>query len=133
MVNPYYSKGSSFSKEERKAFELHGLLPPNKQTLEEQVSRAYEQYKSRPDDLAKNTFLASMKAQNQVLFYKVIPLSNITLEKWPLLADIYSAHTNASEGNVQCDLYAHRSGRHRELLAAVQETRRLFSEHQGSG
>ena len=41
------------------------------QTLDEQVARAYEQYRSRPDDLAKNTFMASMKSQNEVLYYKV--------------------------------------------------------------
>ena len=41
------------------------------QTLDEQVRRAYEQYSSRPDALAKNTFMASMKEQNEVLYYKV--------------------------------------------------------------
>lgn len=53
------------------ALNLHGLLPPNIQTLDEQVQRAYDQYCSRGDDLAKNTFLASMKAQSEVLYYKV--------------------------------------------------------------
>ncbi|KAG2419831.1 hypothetical protein HFD88_004628 [Aspergillus terreus] len=67
-----FNKGSAFSEEERKTFNLHGLLPPNIQTLDEQVRRAYEQYSSRPDDLAKNTFMASMKAQSEVLYYKLI-------------------------------------------------------------
>lgn len=31
------------------------------QTLEEQVRRAYQQYCSRPDALAKNTFMTSLK------------------------------------------------------------------------
>ncbi|KAI9925670.1 NAD-dependent malic enzyme, mitochondrial [Aspergillus wentii] len=61
-----FNKGSAHPDEERKKFKLHGLLPPNVQTLEEQVQRAYQQYKSRKDDLAKNTFLASMKSQNEV-------------------------------------------------------------------
>ena len=52
-------------------FKLHGLLPPNIQTLEEQVQRAYKQYSSRPNDLAKNSFMTSMREQNEVLFYKV--------------------------------------------------------------
>jgi hypothetical protein len=51
------------------------LLPPNVQTLEEQVRRAYDQYKSRPDDLAKNTFMTSMKYQNEVLYYRVRTVS----------------------------------------------------------
>jgi malate dehydrogenase (oxaloacetate-decarboxylating) len=71
MNHPYFNKGSAFTKEERMEFELSGLLPPSVQTLEQQVQRAYEQYSSRPDDLAKNTFLTSMKEQNEVLYFKV--------------------------------------------------------------
>ncbi|KAF7592826.1 NAD-dependent malic enzyme, mitochondrial [Aspergillus hancockii] len=70
ITSSQFNKGSAFTEEERKTFKLHGLLPPNIQTLEEQVQRASQQYKSRPDDLAKNTFMASMKAQNEVLYYK---------------------------------------------------------------
>ncbi|KAJ5757399.1 uncharacterized protein N7511_006093 [Penicillium nucicola] len=72
LHNAQYNKGSAFSADERKAFKLQGLLPPNIQTLDEQVERAYQQYQTRPDDLAKNTFLASMKAQSEVLFYQLI-------------------------------------------------------------
>lgn len=76
-----FNKGSAFPIEERQAFNLHGLLPPNVQTLDDQVQRAYQQYSSREDDLAKNTFLASMKVQNEVLYYKVWmpPISNTNL------------------------------------------------------
>ncbi|KEZ43952.1 hypothetical protein SAPIO_CDS4154 [Scedosporium apiospermum] len=49
-----YNKGSAFPDDERKIFKLYGLVPPRIQTLDEQVERAYQQYKSRPDDLAKN-------------------------------------------------------------------------------
>ncbi|OCK83975.1 hypothetical protein K432DRAFT_346078 [Lepidopterella palustris CBS 459.81] len=72
LRTPYFNKGSAFTREEREIFKLHGHLPPNIQTLEEQVQRAYEQYSSRPNDLAKNTFMTSMKEQNEVLFYRLI-------------------------------------------------------------
>lgn len=72
LRTPYFNKGSGFTEEERDAFKLHGLLPSNIQTLDEQVRRAYAQYQSRPDDLAKNTFMTSMKEQNEVLYYKLI-------------------------------------------------------------
>ncbi|KKA25923.1 Malic enzyme [Rasamsonia emersonii CBS 393.64] len=72
LQSSYYNKGSAFPDDERQEFRLHGLLPPNVQTLDEQIKRAYEQYSSRPDDLAKNTFMASLKAQNEVLYYKLI-------------------------------------------------------------
>ncbi|KAF2032778.1 hypothetical protein EK21DRAFT_60106 [Setomelanomma holmii] len=72
LRTPYFNKGSAFTKEERETFKLHGLLPTNTQTLDEQVDRAYAQYKSRPNDLAKNTFMTSLKYQNEVLYYKLI-------------------------------------------------------------
>jgi malate dehydrogenase (oxaloacetate-decarboxylating) len=75
LQNPFFNKGSAFPPNERAAFGLHGLLPPNVQSLEDQVRRAYEQYKSRGDDLAKNSFMNSMRVQNEVLFYKVCRLS----------------------------------------------------------
>jgi malate dehydrogenase (oxaloacetate-decarboxylating) len=71
LNHSYFNKGSAFSKEERREFELSGLLPQNIQSLEQQVQRAYDQYRSQPNDLAKNTFLTSMKDQNDVLFFKV--------------------------------------------------------------
>ncbi len=76
LTNSYLNKGSAFTKEERAEFELTGLLPPNVQTLDEQVRRAYQQYKAKPDDLSKNTFMNSMRVQNQVLFYRVRMLAS---------------------------------------------------------
>ncbi|KAF2822344.1 hypothetical protein CC86DRAFT_77731 [Ophiobolus disseminans] len=72
LRTPYFNKGSAFTKEERETFKLHGLLPTNIQTLDEQVKRAYAQYSSRPNNLAKNTFMTSLKEQNEVLYYKLI-------------------------------------------------------------
>ncbi|RYO43575.1 NAD-dependent malic enzyme [Alternaria arborescens] len=72
LRTPYFNKGSAFTKEERDTFKLHGLLPTNIQTLDEQVKRAYAQYNSRPSDLAKNTFMTSLKEQNEVLYYRLI-------------------------------------------------------------
>ena len=67
----YFNKGAAFPPEERKKFKLTGLLPQNVQTLEQQAKRAYQQYSTRKDDLAKNTFMTSMAGQNQVLYYRV--------------------------------------------------------------
>lgn len=71
LNTPYFNRGSAHTAEERRAFELTGLLPASVQTLDQQVKRAYEQYSSRHDDLAKNTFLTSLKEQNLVLYYRV--------------------------------------------------------------
>jgi malate dehydrogenase (oxaloacetate-decarboxylating) len=69
--SPHFNKGAGFTAEERRAFKLTGLLPQNIQSLDQQVKRAYQQYSTRQDDLAKNTFMTSMKNQNEVLFYRV--------------------------------------------------------------
>lgn len=71
LRNPYFNKGSAFPSNERQEFGLYGYLPPNVQTLKAQVARAYQQYSTRKDALAKNTFMTSMKEQNEVLYYKV--------------------------------------------------------------
>lgn len=71
LNTPYFNKGAAFPAEERKRFKLTGLLPQNVQTLDHQVKRAYQQYSSRQDALAKNTFMTSLAEQNQVLYFRV--------------------------------------------------------------
>ena len=72
LTSPMYNKGTAFTAAERKTFNLHGFLPTNVQTLDEQVKRAYQQYSSRESDIAKNTFMTSMSEQNTVLYYRLI-------------------------------------------------------------
>jgi malate dehydrogenase (oxaloacetate-decarboxylating) len=71
LSTPYFNKGVAFTVDERQQFKLHGLLPQNVQTLNQQVKRAYQQYSTRQDNLAKNTFMTSLAAQNQVLYFRV--------------------------------------------------------------
>lgn len=71
LNSAYLNKGSAFPADERRQFNLTGLLPQGIQTLEQQCKRAYQQYSTRADDLAKNTFLTSLNDQNEVLYYKV--------------------------------------------------------------
>jgi malate dehydrogenase (oxaloacetate-decarboxylating) len=73
LNTPYLNKGAGFPADERKKFNLTGLLPQNVQTLDQQVKRAYQQYSTRQDDLAKNTFMTSLGYQNEVLYYRVSP------------------------------------------------------------
>jgi len=72
LNTPYFNKGVAFTREEREQFKLTGLLPQNIQSLEQQVKRAYQQYSTRQDDLAKNTFMTSLAEQNQVLYFRLI-------------------------------------------------------------
>ncbi len=72
LDSPFYNKGTGFTHEERHQFDLHGMLPTNVQTLDQQAARAYQQYSTRANDLAKNTFMTSMAGQNNVLYYRLI-------------------------------------------------------------
>jgi malate dehydrogenase (oxaloacetate-decarboxylating) len=71
LNTPYLNKGAAFPAEERKTFKLTGLLPQHVSTLDQQVKRAYQQYSTRADDLAKNTFMTSLGEQNEVLYFRV--------------------------------------------------------------
>jgi len=68
---PQLNKGTAFTQEERLQLGLLGKLPHRVETLEEQVKRAYEQYKSYTDPKQKNLFLLDLYATNQVLFFKL--------------------------------------------------------------
>ncbi|KAL0935626.1 NAD-dependent malic enzyme [Colletotrichum truncatum] len=72
LNTPYLNKGTAFPEDERREFNLTGLLPQSIHTLDQQLKRAYQQYSTRQDDLAKNTFLTSLKEQNEVLYYKLL-------------------------------------------------------------
>lgn len=72
LNSPVFNKGSAFSEEEREAFGLHGLLPSQVNSLEEQVNRAYAQFSYLKTPLAKNDFCTSMRIQNKVLYYELV-------------------------------------------------------------
>jgi malate dehydrogenase (oxaloacetate-decarboxylating) len=72
LRNPRYNRGTAFTREEREAFGLDGLLPARVETLEQQLKRVYEQYRHQPTDLAKNEFLAALKDRNEVLYYTLL-------------------------------------------------------------
>ncbi|KAJ3558281.1 hypothetical protein NM688_g1011 [Phlebia brevispora] len=72
LTHPRYNKGTAFTKEERATFGLTGRLPHRVNNLDEQCRRAYDQLETQGNDLAKNTFLQSLRDQNWVLYYALI-------------------------------------------------------------
>ncbi|WP_116472685.1 NAD-dependent malic enzyme [Zobellella maritima] len=72
LETPLLNKGSAFNKEERISFNLDGLLPHNIETIEEQVSRAYQQYISFQNDLDKHIYLRNIQDTNETLFYRLV-------------------------------------------------------------
>lgn len=72
LETPLLNKGSAFTVEERQAFNLAGLLPPRYETIEEQVSRAYMQYKSFDTAINKHIYLRAIQDNNETLFYRLL-------------------------------------------------------------
>lgn len=68
---PLFNKGTAFVEEERTALGLHGLLPPHIETLDEQVSRAFDAYQTRETDLDRHLFLRGLQDTNEILFYRL--------------------------------------------------------------
>lgn len=72
LETPLLNKGSAFSREERVAFNLTGLLPPRYETIEEQVSRAYMQYQSFDTALNKHIYLRAIQDNNETMFHRLV-------------------------------------------------------------
>lgn len=69
---PLLNKGSGFTREERAAFNLTGLLPPSYESIEEQVERCYDQYSSFSEPINKHIYLRAIQDNNETLFYRLI-------------------------------------------------------------
>ena len=72
LEDPMLNRGTAFTREERKALGLIGLLPSAFTPLEEQVKRCYAQYQEIEDDLRKHLFLDALQDTNEVLFYRLL-------------------------------------------------------------
>ena len=72
LNDPLLNKGSAFSREERGALELEGLLRPGVNTLEQQAERVVENYRRKESDLERYIQLLSLLDRNETLFYRVL-------------------------------------------------------------
>jgi malate dehydrogenase (oxaloacetate-decarboxylating) len=72
LADARLSHGVGFTREERRAFGLVGLLPPAVLSLDLQAARAYRQFCAQPSDLAKNVFLALLRERIEVLYFRLL-------------------------------------------------------------
>lgn len=83
LETPLLNKGSAFSREERAAFNLMGLLPPRYETIEEQAARAFMQYSSFEEPINKHIYLRVVQDNNETLFHRL--LQNHLEEMLPII------------------------------------------------
>lgn len=72
LETPLLNKGTAFTKEERIAFNLMGLLPSRYETIEEQLERAYHQFSSFDTPINKHIYLRAIQDNNETLFYRLV-------------------------------------------------------------
>jgi malate dehydrogenase (oxaloacetate-decarboxylating) len=72
LQTPIFNKGTAFSEAERDEFSLHGLLPPQVGTLDQQVARRMKAFHALHDDFARYSFMRDLQDVNETLFYALI-------------------------------------------------------------
>jgi malic enzyme len=72
MRDPLLNKGVAFTREEREAFGLEGMLPDSVLGLEEQVARSYRNLAQCADPLQKYVWLGSLQDRNETLYFRLL-------------------------------------------------------------
>src|SRR3954454_18233239 len=72
LQSPLLNKGTAFTGQERDRLGLHGLLPPQVETVDQQAGRAYAAYQRKADDLERHIYLRALQDTNEVLFYRLL-------------------------------------------------------------
>jgi len=72
LNNSRLNKGTAFTEEERDTFALHGLLPPDEGTLEQQLERRKKALEAELTVFGKYSFMRDLQDTNETLFYSLI-------------------------------------------------------------
>ncbi len=72
LEQPILNKGTSFHETERAELGLKGLLPYETASIEVQLQRTYEQYKTKTTDLERHIYLRALQDRNEILFYRLV-------------------------------------------------------------
>jgi malic enzyme len=72
LLDPFTNKGTAFPASEREQLGLDGLLPAATCTIERQLDRVYENFRSKPTNLERYIHLASLQDRNETLFYRLL-------------------------------------------------------------
>jgi len=72
LRDPFTNKSTAFTAAERSELGLDGLVPPAISTIDQQLARAYENYRVGQTSLERYAFLASMQDRNETLFFRLV-------------------------------------------------------------
>jgi len=111
LNTPVFNKGTAFTEAERDLLGLRGLLPPHVQSMEEQVRRVMDNFRSKSSDLERYIQIAGLQDRNETLFYRVV-MDNLE-EMMPI---IYTPTVGKA-----CQEYGHIFRRSRGLYITVND------------
>lgn len=72
ITNPLLNKGTAFTNEEREAFSLFGLIPPEESNIKQQGERSYLAFSSKKSDLEKYIYMRDLQDSNETLYYNLL-------------------------------------------------------------
>jgi malate dehydrogenase (oxaloacetate-decarboxylating)(NADP+) len=72
LHNPWINRGSAFTREERQAYGLDGLLPARVFGVDEQVARSLANLRRQATDLDRYVYLQALHGRNATLYYRVV-------------------------------------------------------------
>ncbi|MFT5118732.1 MAG: malate dehydrogenase (oxaloacetate-decarboxylating), partial [Kiritimatiellia bacterium] len=72
LETPLLNKGNAFTVQERRDFNLDGLLPGIIESIGEQLDRAYQQLNAFTSNMDKHIYLRAIQDTNETLYYKLI-------------------------------------------------------------
>ena len=72
LADPLTNKGTAFSRDERAALHLDGLIPPAVCTIDQQLARVYENFRAKQTPLERYIHLAALQDRNETLFFRLV-------------------------------------------------------------
>jgi len=72
LRDPLTNKGTAFTAAERDALGLDGLVPPAISSIDQQLARVYENYRTKQTPLGRYIYLASLQDRNETLFFRLV-------------------------------------------------------------
>jgi len=72
LEEPLLNKGTAFTRAEREALGMRGMLPAHTSTMEEQLARVGEAFHAKENDLERAIYMAALHDRNETLYFRFI-------------------------------------------------------------
>ena len=83
IESPLLNKGTAFTLRERRELGVLGFLPPQVESIEDQVARCHRALRDKPTGIDKHIYLRQLQDENETLFYRL--LSDYIDETMPIV------------------------------------------------